>query len=388
MDSVTENIDNGQPVDIFYLDFSKAFDSVPHERLLIKLLSKGISGEVLNWLKSWLTGRTQRVKVGDSISSEQDVESGVPQGTVLGPCLFGVHIDDIDEVVKLIELLIKFADDCKGKKSILNDHDRAALQKTLDDLCKWAETWGMSFNKEKCKIMHVGHNNPGYDYFMQGTKLAVIEEEKDVGVIIHKSLKPSRQCQKAASTATGVLYQLKKNFHYRDRHIFVKLYKQYVRPHLEFSTPAWNPWHAADIQVLENVQKKFINMVAGLRPGSYEEKCKQINLDTLEERRHLQDMAQAYKMIQGKEKLPRKELFKHVDGGRTRQDADNLNVKVMPARLDIRKNFFTYRVAKKWNSVPYETKRAKNVDTFKIQYKKLLRNGQGGMLNADSTDNN
>jgi hypothetical protein len=232
---------------------------------MIKLRSKGISGEVYDWLRAWLMDRTQQVRVGDDISSNQQVNSGVPQGTVLGPCLFGVHIDDIDEVVRLIELLLKFADDCKGKKTIMNDQDRKALQDTLDKLCEWAETWGMKFNKDKCKILHVGNNNPSYEYYMQGTKLATIDEERDVGVIIHKSLKPSRQCQKAAATGMGVLYQLKNNFHFRDRHVFVKLFKQYVRPHLEFATPAWSPWLAADKQVLENVQKKFVNMIAGLR---------------------------------------------------------------------------------------------------------------------------
>jgi hypothetical protein len=226
MDSVTKSIDNGHPVDIFYLDFSKAFDSVPHERLMLKLKSKGIGGKIYNWLKTWLMGRTQSVRIGDEISSEQDVESGVPQGTVLGPLLFGVHIDNIDEVIRLIELLLKFADDCKGKKVILCDKDRQDLQQTLNELCEWAEKWGMSFNKDKCKIMHLGHNNPGHDYYMQGTKLSVVDEEKDVGVIVHKSLKPAPQCQKAAAMAQGVLYQLRKNFHFRDRNIFVRLYKQ------------------------------------------------------------------------------------------------------------------------------------------------------------------
>jgi Reverse transcriptase (RNA-dependent DNA polymerase) len=95
MDTVTKNIDSGKPVDVFYLDFSKAFDSVPHKRLLIKLQAKGVGGEVADWLRAWLTGRTQRVRVGDDISTEKDVESGVPQGTVMGPCLFDVYIDDI-----------------------------------------------------------------------------------------------------------------------------------------------------------------------------------------------------------------------------------------------------------------------------------------------------
>jgi ribonucleases P/MRP protein subunit RPP40 len=192
-----------------------------------------------------------------------------------------------------------------------------------------------------------------------------------LNILLH-SLKPARQCQKAAATGLGVLYQLKKNFHYRDRHVFVQLFKQYVRPHLEFATPVWSPWTAADKQVLENVQRKFVNMIAGLPPtATYEEKCEIIGLETLENRRNHQDLVQAYKMIQGKEQLRRSEMFKHVDGGRTRQDADELNLKPGQARLEIRRNFFTNRVAKEWNAVPGEIKRAKNVTGFKTALKKL-----------------
>jgi hypothetical protein len=138
-----------------------------------------------------------------------------------------------------------------------------------------------------------------------------------------------------------------------------------------------SPWLEGDKQVLENVQKKFVNIIAGLRPGTYEDKCREIRLDTLEQRREVQDMAQAYKMIQGKEKL-KSEIFKHVDGGRTRQDADKLNLKQKPARLNVRRNFFSQRIVKKWNQIPGEIKRAKNVATFKMLYKTLLRNGPGG----------
>jgi Reverse transcriptase (RNA-dependent DNA polymerase) len=378
MEPVTRNVDKGRPVDIFYLDFSKAFDSVPHERLLVKLAAKGVAGEVGDWLRAWLTGRTQKVRVGDELSSEKDVESGVPQGTVMGPCLFDVYIDDIDDVAALLELLSKFADDCKGQKTILSEKDRQDLQMTIDKLHEWAIMWGMSFNKDKCKVMHVGHNNPQYDYFMQGTKLSVIEEEKDVGVIIHNSLKPARQCQRAAACGYSVLQQLRKNFHFRDRHVFVNLYKQYVRPHLEFATPVWSPWQNADKQVLENVQRKFVKMIAGLPPGTYEAQCKELGLETLEERRKVQDLAQAHKMIRGKEKLQRIPLFNHVDGGRTRQDADELNIKQDQARLEVRKNFFTQRIVKEWNAVPREIKRAATVTGFKSAYRNQNRTEPGG----------
>jgi hypothetical protein len=303
LEVVTKAVDSGESVDIFYLDFSKAFDSVPRERLLVKLKAKGIDGKLLDWLRNWLSGREQIVRVRTAVSGPQKVESGVPQGTILGPCLFKIKIDDIDEVIeRLVALLSKFADDTKGAKIIRTRQDADDMQTALDLLCDWAREWGMKFNEKKCKILHLGRNNPRYEYFMNGTKLTVVEEEKDVGVVIHKSLKPARQCERAAATATGVLMQLAKCFHYRDRNIFVKLYQQYVRPHLEFSTPVWSPWLLSDIQTLEKVQERVVKMISGLAGCDYEEKCNEIGLETLKERRDLLDMAQVYKLVHGIDK--------------------------------------------------------------------------------------
>ena len=222
MNKLTEIIDRGKPADIFYLDFAKAFDKVPRARLLQKMRTKGISGQVLSWVEDWLTGRTQAVRVGNEISTSCELKSGVPQGSVLGPPLVTIFIDDVDDYAQLIDVLIKFADDTKGLQEINGEEGRVKLQTTLDSLTKWAEEWGMKFNVEKCKIMHVGKNNPQYEYFMSGKKLMVVEEEKDIGVTIHSSLKPSKHCKRVADTANAVLRQLTKNFHFRDRHIFKK----------------------------------------------------------------------------------------------------------------------------------------------------------------------
>ncbi len=100
---------------------------------------------------------------------------------------------------------------------------------------------------------------------MKGRKLATTEEEKDVGVYVTKNLKSSTQCHRAATRATAMLNQLRKNFHYRDRKTFIKLYKQNVRPHVEFASPAWSPWNAGDQKELERVQQKAIKMVTGLK---------------------------------------------------------------------------------------------------------------------------
>jgi hypothetical protein len=201
MDKVTIAVDEGKAVDIIYLDFAKAFDKVPRQRLLNKLRAKGVDVNIVNWIENWLSNRNQKVCIQGEKSEDCNVDSGVPQGTVLGPILFTVYIDDLEvEVVRrLLEVLIvKFADDTKGAKVIGSAADRDKLQEALDCLCDWAEKWGMAFNIAKCKVMHIGRHNPGYEYTMQGTKLGETDKERDIGVMITKTLKPSVQCDKAA----------------------------------------------------------------------------------------------------------------------------------------------------------------------------------------------
>ena len=328
-DKATEAVDRGSPVDIFYLDFAKAFDKVPHERLLEKVKSKGVGTKLLGWLRDWLTDRKQRVTCEGNLSEECTVESGVPQGTVLGPPLFNIFIDDIDDEASLINLLLKFADDTKGMKEIHNEEDAKQLQTTLDKLFGWSNKWGMKFNIDKCKIMHLGRNNPENIYTMGGKELVSVEEEKDVGVTIHKSLKPGRQCKRAAGTAMGVLRQIHHNFHFRDRHVFVKLYKQYVRPHLEFGTPAWNPWQKGDIDLLESVQEKAVKMVSGLKGTTYEERCQEIGLEPLVTRRANQDIIQTYKIVKKIDKLDPDRIFPFKNQTHnTRSTADKYKINI------------------------------------------------------------
>ena len=157
----------------------------------------------------------------------------------------------------------------------MNEEDREKLQEMLGGLCNWADKWGMAFNTKKCKVMHFGTRNPMYKYEMNGVELEETEEERDM---ITRNLKPTAHCSKAARTAQAVLGQISRAFHYRDRHVFVRLYVQYVRPHLEFSTPAWAPWSEGDKNVLEKVQRKAVGMVSGLAHNGYEERLKELGL--------------------------------------------------------------------------------------------------------------
>ena len=121
-----------------------------------------------------------------------------------------------------------------------------------------------AFNVSKCKVMHIGRTNPKSTYTMKGVNLTPTDSERDIGVKVHNSLRPSLQCSEAAQRGNAVLGQILRAFHYRDRNTFIQLYKQYVRPHLEFAITAWSPWTQADIQTLEKVQQRAIKMVSGL----------------------------------------------------------------------------------------------------------------------------
>ena len=223
LDTLTRLVDEGHDVDVIYLDFAKAFDKVPHCRLLCKLEAHGISGKVSLWIGSWLTGRQQRVVLNGEASSWMPVTSGVPQGSVLGPICFIIFINDLDEVLQLVDgFVYKFADDTKYARVIRDEADRITMQKDIDRLMEWAELWQMDFNAKKCKIMHVGSSNPSYSYTMGGyapggTILTDVSEEKDIGVMIHNSLKPSVQCARAVKKANQVLGQMSRSFHYRDK---------------------------------------------------------------------------------------------------------------------------------------------------------------------------
>ena len=187
LETVTAKIDSKHNVDAIYLDLAKAFDKVPHRRLLLKLRAHGIGGLVGSWIKSWLTDRWQKVCLKGSYSSWTRVWSGVPQGSVLGPVLFLIFINDIDMAVS--SNVLKFADDTKLYRVVDCQQEGQKLQKDLDGVCEWAEDWKMMFNTEKCKVIHYGKSSINFKYSMHGKLLEEVTSEKDLGVVITKDLK-------------------------------------------------------------------------------------------------------------------------------------------------------------------------------------------------------
>ena len=174
-------------MDAIYLDFQKAFNSVPHKCLIRKLAAYGVTGKILWWIETFLTDRKQRVCVEGSLSNWEDVLSGIPQGSVLGPTLFVVFINDMPDVITSLSKM--FEDDAKVIRQIETSADTATLQNDLDHLTDWSLKWQMNFNVNKCKCLHIRPTNPHNNYTIAGIDLVESDQECYLGIIVDNKLK-------------------------------------------------------------------------------------------------------------------------------------------------------------------------------------------------------
>jgi len=370
MEAATSAVDEGKNVDMIYLDFSKAFDKVPHCRLARKLEAHGIRGICLSWINSWLENRRQTVYVDGEYSDWEKVTSGVPQGSVLGPVLFLIYINDIDE--NLRSKFGKFADDSKLLKSISSQEDVDTVRNDLKVLEDWAEKWQMQFNVDKCSVVHLGRNNPGSEYKLGDKALRVSDNERDLGVIVDKNLKFSEQCKSVAGKANSTLGMIRRNVVSRNKNIITKLYKALVRPKLEYCIQSWRPYLKKDINKLEQVQHRATKIIAECRGLSYENRLRVAGLRSLEDRRNRGDMLEVYKMLSGKSRVDSGNFLKVVSESTTR--GHKLKLAKSRSRLDVRKNFFSQRIVNQWNKLPECVVEADSINSFKNRYDKHYRN--------------
>jgi hypothetical protein len=374
MEHVSQKLDKGEPVDIIYLDFQKAFDKVPHKRLLAKLKAIGIEGNLLRWIGLWLTGRKQRVVINSVESDWKDVLSGVPQGSILGPLLFIIFINDID--LNIGNKILKFADDTKLFGSASSDDDIESLRYDLNRLFEWSEKWQMKFNVEKCVVMHVGAKNVKAQYDIGGKSLTKVEEEKDLGVIFNKDFKVASQCIKAANKGNQILGLINRTIVCKQKIVILNLYKSLVRPHIEYCIQAWRPHLVKDIEVLERVQRRATRMINECKGRTYEERLRITGLTNLETRRTRADMIEVWKIMTGKEGIDERDFFTRHQGitrGHTKKLCKS------NYRKDVLKFSFGNRVVNMWNKLPEDVISRDNLNEFKSRIDKFLRDN-GGIL--------
>ena len=282
------SLDARERVDVAILDFSKAFDTVPHRRLLAKLKHLGIRGDIHSWITQFLQDRTQRVVVDGESSERVHVASGVPQGTVLGPLLFLCYINDlplhVDSHIRL------FADDCLQYRTIRNHEDHLLLQKDLDALPLWTKTWGMSFNANKCYILPI-NKSPNtlqpFFYQLNNTILKYVQSYPYLGVAIQHDLKYGEHVTKIVSKASKVLGLCQRNLKHCPQRLKELAYSSLVRSTLDNCASIWDPYLAADKRKLETIQRRAARFVTRdyHRTTSVAGLLSRLEWRTLEERR-------------------------------------------------------------------------------------------------------
>ena len=363
MEDFNNFIDNRDDIDVIYLDFRKAFDSVPHERLARKLQEHGFAGNVLNWIKDFLANRTQRVKVGNEYSEKGNVISGIPQGSILGPVLFTIFINDLPDN---IESTCKvFADDTKIYNTPRNND---IIQRDLCKLEDWSHKWQLHFNTAKCKVLHIGKTNPEMDYKMKlgdsHISISKCEQEKDLGVTFDKYLSFDVHINNAISKANKMLGLVKRSFNFLDHSTFLMLYKALIRPHLEYGNIIWYPYLKRQSAAIEKVQRRATKILSNLKNKDYNQRLKILNLPSLKARRIRGDLIQAYKIFNDVDELNPNQLFPTNPTDRTLRNSTN---KIFKPHFNTKekKNSFSYRIANRWNELPEHVKNAPTTNAFK-----------------------
>ena len=336
-----------------------------HQRLLLKLKAHGIGDGVIDWIEQWLTDKRQRVVVDGEVSNWKSVLSGVPQGSVSGPLLFLIYINDLDD--NIASNVLKFADDTKVFRKVNTDGDKQHLQNDLDRLVKWSEKWQMLLNFGKCKCLHTGHRNLDVNYKVGDTVLGTsLKKEKDLGITISADMKVSEQCGIAALKGNKIIGLIRRNITYKDKKLIIPLYKAIVRPHLEYCIQAWRPYCKTGIGVLERIQRRATKIIPELRDHSYEERLTKRGLTTLETKRLRGVQIEVFKILNVYENIDRNIFFSLKKDSRTR--GHEVKLVKDQCRLDIRKYSFSQSTVNEWNKLSTDCIIASSVNIFKTSW--------------------
>ena len=348
---LASSLSAGEQVYVILLDFSKAFDKVPHIRLLNKLNHYGVRGNINQWIRDFFTSRTQQVVLEGATSTTADVLSGVPQGTVLGPLLFLTFINDMPEVTSSDIRL--FADDSLLYRCITSSRDSAILQQDLAALERWETNWQMAFNPEKCTVIHLTNKRKPLisNYRLHGHILEREQHSKYLGITISQDLKWNTHVNNITTKANRSLGFIRRNLRGCKQPVKEAAYNAIVRPTLEYAASVWDPYTNQQVTSVERVQRRAARFTTtnyrDYTPGAVTSMIQHLGWESLTTRRVKSRLTMMFKITHGLVEVP----HQHLVAGDSRTRGANKFREIAASKDAYRQSFYP-RTIRQWNKLP------------------------------------
>ena len=349
-----------------YIDFQRAFDSVSHHKLIHKLKSYGVSGNLILWISAFLSNRSQTVRIGSSLSDACAVSSGIPQGSVLGPTLFIIFINDISDSFNPSVQSKLFADDIKIYSVICDISTTSSFQTHLDLINAWSNAWQLPIAHSKCSIFQIGSRYcpcPDFTFTLAHCSLTRSSTILDLGITLDENLKFTNHIQSIVQRAFQRANLVHRAFLSNHHDSLVQAFKVYVRPLLEYNSIIWSPSQVGLINSVEHVQRSFTKRLHGLQTLPYTTRLTVLKLQSLEHRRLINDLTLCYNIVYKCTSLAFDDyfLFSHNPSSR----GHHLRLSLPLVKTNLEKSFFSWRVIKPWNALPSHIVSAATSKIFK-----------------------
>ena len=415
MEYHAQRAEEGDNEDDCYFDLKAFFDGIPHQRCLAALNAHGVSqeGKIHKWITAWLGAgcemleqgargrsqdkeqgatskeegarrkepvrRRQRVILNGKASKWHQVTASIIQGSVLGPTLakvfsnsshLGRNIQQEDK-----PFLSKFADDEKRARIVNKEEQGLRMQQDINQMVSWTQKMGVQLNQDKVHLLHLGRTNQKRPYTLGegGPPVKVVDQEKDLGVLISSDLNPDKMVARQVQKAHLKLSQFNNTFSYRGK-TWLKLYQTYVKPSLMYASEAWRPTTQELIEKLEGVQKRAMRMAGGMGDKNYRDACREAGMNLIREELDVSDMTRVYRIMYGHDKIEKTVFWKmeqaREGAGRRRFQEKEVTRTLAAQRKEIRKRSFASRIQDKWNNLGDGIKKARNPKAFRSSYKK------------------
>ena len=373
-EKITCWLNDGSNCDVILFDFSKAFDTVSHVILLQKLNSIGISGGLLAWLESFLTGRLMQVSISGVKSKQLPVSSGVPQGSVLGPILFLIFVNSVGN--GLGNKYKMFADDFKLYFKADTDQDLNSAQDDIDDFNEISASWGLKLNTSKCNVLHFNSHSSELNrsYLLNSQVISENNFPVDLGVTIDAKLKFHSHISNIVNKASGLSRNLLRSTTCRSPDFMVSLFISHIRPILDYCSPLWNVGYIGDMVLLERVQRSWTKHIQGMEHTNYSSRLRSLKLFSIKGRLLRADILYCWKTFHGLTRVEPGEIFAMAPLHTAR--GHNMKIYYPSVSSDTRKRFFSVRIIDRWNSLPSEIVETTDISMFK----RKLENHLGDLL--------